>query len=262
MIRSATVAETPLVVDYVVDSTHIRLTSAVSNNWLTSENPVLEKTINQQWVQGIYLGEPAVIPMYPAITISAKNASSEWLTIDSTKETYNIDINVYVNDANQETAYRQLLTLTDQIRRGLKKNIFPLVGPYNTTSLTSVASYPVTDPLYRRVLNVANSSIFSEIQTFITIEDKYKNERNMVKRILSPTQIELNSQLCFDYLVPGTTLIVPTRFIYNSWPADTSYGTIFKGTFLKAATISWFAWEEEPQDHPPMDDTLYDTDLL
>jgi hypothetical protein len=48
-------------------------------------------------------------------------------------------------------------------------------------------------------------------------------------------------------LAADSTVIVPKRFIFNSWPSDVQYGTIHKGELLKAGKISWFAEEEELQ---------------
>jgi hypothetical protein len=39
-------------------------------------------------------------------------------------------------------------------------------------------------------------------------------------------------------------VILVKRFIFNSWPKQVELGKIHQGTLLKAATISWFGWEE------------------
>ena len=50
-----------------------------------------------EFLKGVYLGDPAVIQQFPAITVDAKNRSSKWLTLESTSEHYEIDISIYVD---------------------------------------------------------------------------------------------------------------------------------------------------------------------
>jgi hypothetical protein len=248
MIRTPLSAETPLYIDSVIDTTHIQLTTPIQINWAVSDGAILEKTFYQKFIQNVYLGEPENIPKFPAITIKADTSNSEWLTLRSTKEAYNLSIGVYVQSSNQEDTYRYLLRVTDTIQWGLKHHIFPLVGPYTTTAVT--ADIDAGD-IY---VKVADSSIFDVDQKHRAIlEDPYNSEDMMVLEIPDSTTVKLSKTICFDYLTSsGTKLINVTRFIYNSWPSDIEYGTIFKGTLLKAATISWFAWEEEIQRHAPM----------
>jgi hypothetical protein len=51
----------------------------------------------------------------------------------------------------------------------------------------------------------------------------------------------------FDFKASDTSIIIPHRFIFNSWPATIEYGKIHKGELLKASVIRWFAEEEEVQ---------------
>ena len=252
LIRTPTSAETPLTVKSIVDSTHLELDSAIQFYWDVNESPILEKTFFQNFVQQVYLGEPDNIPRFPAITIKAVSADSEWLTLDSTKESYQVELSVYVLSGNQEDTYRYLMRVTDTIREGLKNNIFPLVGPYQTTSLTADAA------LADIYLKVADSSIFNiPDQQRILIEDLYKSEENRIEEVIDSTTVKLLEPTSCSYNVAdGAKIINTTRFIYNSWPDSTQYGTIFKGSMLKAATISWFAWEEQVQPEFPIDTNL------
>lgn len=252
MIRSPQTAETPLYIDEILDSTHIKLTTAAQFEWPLSVNPIVEKTFKQMFVQNVYMGDPDVIPKFPAIAVMATDSSSEWLTLDSTKETYNVKIMIYVQAANQEDGYRFLLRLTDTIKRGLKNNFFPLVGPYDTTAVT--ANIAPGDEFVK----VADSSIFSNPNNQrILLEDNFKSEEFIIDEVVDATTVKLSKPVCFEYLsVDGTKIINPKRFIYNSWPASIEYGTIFKGTLLKAATINWFAWEEQWRTEQPIDPSL------
>jgi len=240
MIKDDTVAETGLVVEEIVDKTHIKLTSSVLNKWTVAQNSTLIKTINDMFVQGIYIGDPDVISHYPAITINGTTRDSEWMTLDSTKETYNIEINVMVLDSTHEDGYRFMLAMTKTIERGLKKNIFPLIGNFDVASLTVNA---LSGDIF---LKVTDTSSFTN-QGRLILEDQFQSEELWVDEIIDSETIKLVNGICFDYDLDDATLILPTRFIYNSWPANIDYGKLHKGTLLKASSIKWFAEEEELQ---------------
>ena len=76
--------------------------------------------------------------------------------------------------------------------------------------------------------------------------------------VVDATTLEISEPgVCNDWLVSNNTQVIGVRrHIYNSWPHRIDYGKIFKGTMLKAATIDWFAWEEEIQTQPPIDTHL------
>jgi len=252
MLRNPTTGETPLYVDEIVDDTHIQLTTPIRFTWRVSETSILEKTFNQMFIQGIYVGEPDNIPMYPAITVNGVSRDSEWLTLDSSKEQYRLSIAIYVNRASQEAAYRFLLNLVDTIQHGLKQNIYPLVAPYEiTTPKVDI----VSDDEYIKVNDV---SIFNTTTKHrILIEDLFKTQEFVVVQVVDAETIRVSPAVCDGYLIAdGAKVISVKRFFYNSWPDNIEYGTIFKGTLLKAATISWFAWEEELQKQNPIDVSL------
>jgi len=247
-------AETYLVIDEILDTTHMQLTSAVTYAWTTLENALVAKTFYGNFIQGIYLGEPDPIPKFPAITIQATTRDSEWMTLDSTRETYKLELNVYVKAGVQEDAYRFLIRITDIIQKGLKQNIMPLVGPYETSALTSNAE---AGDLF---LKVADSSIFDPGNGGLgraILEDLYKAEEFRIEEVVNSTTVKLITPVCFDYDVDdGTKLISIRRLVYNAWPDNIQYGTIFKGTLLKAAKISWFCFEEELQLDAPIDTSI------
>jgi len=235
--------ENNLIVKSIIDKSHIEFTRPIIYNFDLNENPVLYKTLNGLFVQGIYLGDPLNIPMYPAITVNGTNRNSEWLTLDSTKETYSVQINVYVEDSSMEAGYRFLLKITDTIQKGLKRNIYPLVSPYSTTILTSNAIQN------DEFIKVADSSIFqSNISQRVLLEDPYKIQELNIINVIDANTIQVFPSICDTYLVSdGAHAISVERFIFNSWPKDINYGFVHKDTLLKASTIDWFAWEEEIQ---------------
>lgn len=251
MLRDATRYETDLVVDSIDadDPTIVYLQSpGPLNPWTVSQNTLLVRTIYEMFLQGIYIGEPSVIPQYPAITVNGLSRSSEWLTLDSTKERYEIEVVIYVLASTHEKGYRFIMRMADAIQRGLKRNIYPLVDDYNVTSLQEGASISNGDLAIR----VEDVSLF-DTDYRIILEDNYTSQENKVSSVTydsgsgtSGTLI-LNMPVCGDFSYTDTNIIQPNRFIYNSWPSDIKYGTIHKGDLLKAASISWFAEEEEIQ---------------
>jgi hypothetical protein len=247
MFKNNEVYETGLIISEIDTIANlITLSTPALNNWTVAENTVLIKTIYEQFVQGIYMGAPEVISHYPAITVSVNSRNSEWLTLESTKERYEIEINVYVKASSREKGYRFLLNITDEIQKGLKYNIMPLVNDYNLTSLTQDVTAGDLN------LRVSNRDLFEEYRRVI-IEDEYETHENWVTYLFTPTEdpsgeaFRVKDCIPFDFDKDDTTIIVPNRFIFNSWPHSIEIGSIVKGELLQAARISWFAEEEEMQ---------------
>jgi hypothetical protein len=246
MIRNPLTAETPLYVKSIPNNYSIELTTPSQFHWNIAEDPIIEKTFYQMFIQGIYFGDPDNIPAYPAITVRAMDESSEWLTIDSTKEIYNLEISVYVQDSNQESAERFLINTTNTIKNALKSNIYPLVLPYDSIALTA----NIVDG--DEYIKVADTSKFV-FNSRIWIEDKFKVLERRVMEVVDATTLKVAPYICFDFTASDTQIYNLTRFIFNSWPSQISYGKIYKGTMLKSSTISWFAWEERIESGPPVD---------
>jgi hypothetical protein len=239
-------AEPGLFIKSVIDNTSIELTSPVKFNWGTSSFAKIG--FNGNFIKAIYLGEPDVIPAYPAITVNIKTSHSEFWTMRATKERYELEVGVFVEDATQEAGAILLWDLTDKIQLGLKKNVYPLVSDYKT--------YPITADIADNDLyiKVADSSVFTR-GCMIIVEDTFKTQEFILDNICDSTTIKLQSPVNGDFFTEDTNLIVPARFIYNSWPADITFGKIFKGTLLKGAAISWFGEEMEIQFNQPWSDT-------
>jgi hypothetical protein len=249
MIHNASGAtEQRLYVDDVVDDYTLRLTTPLQFSWTVADEATVEKTLYDQYIQEIHLGEPSVINKFPSITVMGTSRSSEWYTIRATKERYNIEIGVFVQDADLDDGYRFLLRMTDTIQKGLKKNIYPLVNDYNSTVPTQ--DIAVSD-LY---LKVADSGIF-DCGSFILIEDVLNCEANQVNEVVDATTIKVNTPMQHVFDKDFTRVIKPNRYIYNSWPADIQYGKIHKGTLLKAAVINYFVEETEIQGEGGWQDT-------
>lgn len=249
-IQNAEEAEVSLIIEEIVDNQVLKLATPVMNNWLVSQNIVLRKLFQGMFVNGIYIGDPEVIPQYPAITVSGKDISSEWMTLDSTKERYNIQIAIYAEKDNYEDGYRFILQMANAIKKGLKRNIFILVNNFETTAITAEV---LPNDQY---IQVEDATVFATPLTTgsypklsdarIILENQWYSEETRVQRLISDTVIEISPVACRNYKLEHNPIaICPKKFIFNSWPATISIGTIDKKTLLHAAVINWFAEEEE-----------------
>jgi hypothetical protein len=138
-LHNGSVGEPNLRIREVVDRNTIILETPIKTitGWKVSNSAMLTKTYDGQFVQALYIGEPDVIPAYPAITILGQKRTSEWFTLGTTKERYSLQIVIYAQNDNHEAAYRSVMQLADIIQLGLKKNIFPLVGSSVTVNVTA-----------------------------------------------------------------------------------------------------------------------------
>lgn len=230
-----------LIIEEIVDRNTIRLVEPLTFNWAIADDATIIKTIRGLYVRSFHFGEPDLITLQelPAITISGKSRSSEWYTVRATKERFEIEIGVFVVDGSMEDGSRFLLNMCDTITAGLKQNVYPLVNDYTQTVLTAQGN------LGDEYIKVADSSLLQCGQ--ILIENEYDSEENTISQIVDATTVKLGARLSRTYTVTNTKVIRPNRLFYNSWPADTQYGKIHKGTLLKAGVISFFAEETEIQ---------------
>ena len=227
----------------IVDRNTIELESPIKviTGWRVSAGAMITKTYDGQFVQAIYIGEPDVIPRYPAITILGQKRTSEWFTLGTTKERYNLQIVIYAENDNHEGSYRMVMQLANIIQLGLKKNFYPLIGPYDTVN--TIADVSGGDEF----IKVSDSSKFS-CEDKIVIENIYQAEELRVAAIPDSTTLQVWPNPYNNYLLSEQTKVIRlTRFAYNSWPSDIDYGFKYKGTLLHAASISWFAEEQEIQ---------------
>lgn len=238
--------ETYLYVDEIIDNNTMSITTPIlatdDDGYGPGQNSMVIKTWGGNFIQGIYLGDPDVIPFYPAITILGESKDSSWQALGLTREDYKFTINVYVEDDNAEDSYRFLLRVTKAIEIGLKRNIFPLVGHYVTAAVT--ADVAVSDLF----IKVGDTSDYY-VDQIIILENRYRAEELRVKCVVDSTTIQIYTPIANPYLTTEDTKIIGiNRFIYNSWPKSINYGYKHKGSLLHASQINWFAWEAEPQE--------------
>lgn len=233
-----------LYVEEILDNNRIKIKNAVRGNmvWKVSDQTVIRKTFDSQFFEGIFIGDPDVIAKCPAISIMGSDKKSEWMTIGSTKEDYRLQITIYNKQESNERTYRNLLKITKAVEKGLKNNIFPLIGEVNLSNLT--ADYIQGDTFVK----VSDSSIYRENQS-VLIENLHRSEESSIKCIVDSTTLQLHMPFSNSYSSDDESKIIGlNRFIFNSWPADINYGYIHKGSLLHASTINWFAWEQEIQE--------------
>jgi len=244
MIKNSEVYETGLIIKETdSDAQTITLASPALNSWAVSPNTTIIKTIGNQIVQGVYIGDPDVIMHYPAITVNGVSRTSEWLTLESTTERYEIEIGIFVKDSTHEEGYRFLTRLVDTIQTGLKRNVIPILYDIGLKLTSLKEDYVINDPNI-----VVNDIEFFEPYHRIFLEDPYQYIETWTDVIYDDNEtVKLKWPLALSFDASNTTVAVPKRFIYNSWPATINYGKIHKGELLKAATISWFAEEQESQ---------------
>lgn len=251
VIRDPLSGELGAYVDEVVDNQTIVITKPLEYNWTVAQGAVIEKSFGGQWLQGIYAGTPSNIPMYPAVTIEPVSRESKFLTIDSTSDRYVFKIMVYMLESNQEDALFDLMDMTDNIIYGLKRNILPVADPYNVYALTADAA---AGDVYLKISDTSKLSTFGRV----SIEDPWDFQTLGIAEIVDSTTIRTLEPLCKDFTTDnGSSIVFFNRWFYNSWPSNTTYGNVFKGTMLKAASIDWFIEEEILHPYTPGEPNIY-----
>lgn len=238
----------------VPSKTQIELDEALEYDFPASTSKVQkligvdEDRSNAQFLRAIYLGDPAVISHFPAITINVVSRNSEWLTLESTSETYEIDITIYVTAADYEAQYELMHAYVEAIEAALFRSFYPLVDPYHLTTL--VENIEIGDTLIR----VADENLLQCLGGWIWIESNDYLRHNKVVESLGNGVYRLALPVDRDFDA-GDKIIRPLKHIYNALPRSTQYGTINKDGMLKAAVISYTA-SEEVRRHVPFVDPL------
>ncbi len=217
----------------------------------TAGTSYIQKLVGGQFIQGIYLGDPAKISHYPGITINATEKSNEWFTLESTSETFNIDITIYVKEADYEKSYRLMHIYAQQIERALFRSLYPLVEPFDAAILAEAVGRTDT------VIRITDYQDLNYIGGFLFLESWDNLKSNRILKTLSAGVFELVTPIGAEFAA-GDTVIQPRRHFYNSFPRSIKYGTINQesGVF-KAAVISYMAQEEVKQGTPYRDSLTF-----
>jgi hypothetical protein len=238
VIRNDTIGEVR-VIDEIIDDNTMTITEDLERTWTVAEGAKVEKAPGGQYVKRIYLGDPDVIPDYPAITIVADGRDEEWWTLESTKVKWNCTISCIFEDDGFENSYEGMLELTKSIENALWANRWPVFGEIVRADLT--ADFSSGDQLVR----VADTSKFKSGNQFM-MEDYAGTLMGAIRRIIDSTTLEIEpAYCCHDFLVSrNAVILVPSRWVIYSYPSGSDYGYIHKGTLLKAGKITWSAEEE------------------
>ena len=199
----------------------------------------VQKLVGGNFVQAIYLGEPAKISHYPAITINATEKSNEWFTLSSTSETFQIDITIFTEAADYEASYRLMHIYAKQIETALFRSLYPLAEPYDTAILAQAVTPTDT------IIQITDfQDLVNHLTGYLFLESWDNLRSNRIKRIISSGVFELAMPVGGDFAA-GDTVIQPGRHFYNAFPRGIKFGTINQeSTVFKAAVISYMAQEE------------------
>jgi hypothetical protein len=210
--------------------------------WTTAESAFVLKAVNHQPLKRIHIGDLRVIPDFPTITIDLTGESNEWITLRGTTHEYKFAIRAYVQYDNFEETNRGLIKLAENIREVLMDHIHPLVDGIQYPLLADVPKGAV-------IATIPDTSKFEPFRVVYLRDAKPhpSSQEDMVRSILSPTQLELATPAQHDYQVSRQAeLILVNHYLYDSRPSDITYGFMpgQGGSLLKAAEITWFAKEE------------------
>jgi len=226
------------VIDQITDESTIILEENLVRNWTVAEGTVFEKAPGGQYIKRIYLGDPDVIPDYPAITIVGDSREEDWWTIGSTTVKWNCTISCLFEDDGLENSYENMLLMTKTIEDALWANRKPVFGKITESNLsadllTNETSMTVDDtdkmlPWHQAI-----------------VEDYYRTQYIEIVTVVDSNNIIFRPNVGFDFLTSrNAKIIVPSRWTMWTKPGSTTYGYIHKGTLLKASQISWFGQEE------------------
>ena len=236
VIRNSSIGEIRKIYQ-ITDDVTILLTENLERTWTTTESATVEKAPGGQYIKNIYLGDPDVIPDYPAITITADSRDEEWFTLGSTKVDWKCTISCLFEDDGLENSYENMLEMTKTVENALWNNRLPIFGIYTESNLTFDVAKLATS------LTVASTDKMMSRQQGV-LED-YAHTQYVDIYIVDGNNITFEPVAAFDYLVSkGAKLIIPSRWTMWSQPGSTTYGYVHKGTLMKASQIAWSANEE------------------
>ncbi len=221
---------------------------------ITDEGTVVRKVLGlesglEAFIQSIYLGDPEVISHYPAITIDIKSRDSEWFTLESTKERYNIDISIYVEAADYEAQYEAMHRWSNAIEQALFRQMYPLIEPFNSTTLAQAVE---PDDI---LIQVTDDETFRCTGNWVWFESVDHLRFSRLTAYLGNGVYRLGRPVGQSFAV-GDLVITPKRWVFNMVPPTTQYGTVNKGTMLKAAVINVQLDEEVWRHNTPFIDSI------
>lgn len=237
----------------IVDSNTLTLYDPLKTTF-PSATSLIQKTVktdedgSDSIIEAVYTGDPEAIPRYPAITIEGKSEDIEWLTIESISNSYNIDITIYVEAADFQSQREVMMSYVKQIKESLFRSLYPLAKPYYQTTLAEdlIAGDTVVRLTDQNFLAFGGLYVFFENGDFLRSASIRKYLGNGVYELMFPLDVDFSA---------GDLLIRPGRHLYDAMCKSVEYGTVSKGTMLKAARISYFV-KQERLIHSPYRDPM------
>ena len=238
-------------IECIPDANSIQVDTALVDSY-TPNDSFVQKMVGGRFVEGIYLGDPAKISHFPAITINATEKTNEWFTLESTTSTFSIDITIFTLASDYEQSYTLMHNYADQIERSLFRSLMPLVQPYQ---LATLADDVAAD---QNIIRITDSNDITRHRWgFVFLEDYDNLRSNRIADVLDAGVFELRFNAGSDFAA-GSNVIVPGRHFYNAFPRGIRFGTINQETaVLKAAVISYMAQEEVKRFTPFIDPLTY-----
>lgn len=223
-------------IDHIVDYHTITLQEPLLENYSLSNTKVQNVIEGVNWIRGIYIGDPPVIPRYPAITIYGNSRSSEWITLQSTSEKFDVSISVYIEAAFYDKGHEYVLKLTKMIEDTLYANLYPLTNPFFTSILTADVSE------FDTVIRMEDDDLHKSFAWFFLENEKYTKHAKP-KEYLGSGVVELTAPMGVPFSA-GDEVIFPGRHFYDARPQSTEYGSVVKNSLLWGSRISYFAISE------------------
>lgn len=199
-------------IESIIDRTTIKLAEPVQRPFGLSTT--IEKVYNGQRVE-TYLGNPPVLPRYPAITIDLISRESESLAIQLMQQTHFLQVSVYVSTESFESSYRLMHDLANMVETMLFRTMFPLVKPFAETTLTADAN------IWEDTIQVQNPNILGE-QTDILLDADHSRTNHRIKADKGNGVFELLQQLDVSYPA-GSRVIRPLTHIYDTHVDEIRY---------------------------------------
>lgn len=240
-----------LTIEDVIDRTHLVISPALLTTYPLATSSV-QKLIgytgdgNPRYLQAIYLGDPPVIPRYPAITVNGKSKSNEWLTLESTKADYEIEISIYIDGSDYEDKFKLMNTWANQIENGLFRTMYPLVDPYILGTLAE--DIVATDDTFK----VTSLDLDGCILGWIFFEDYDRLIPNWIQSYLGNGVYQLIRPVGFDFSATDTKILRPLTHVYNSFCRSINYG-VLKGGMISAAKLNYMCSVEQKRLNPMID---------
>jgi len=222
----------------IPDCNTIVVCDALVDNY-PQETSFVQKMVGDRFLEAIHIGNPGKYTHFPAISIDAKDKKNEWITLESTGETFNVDITVYVESADYEKSYRLMQIYIKRIENALFRSLYPLVEPFDCATLS--ADVVATD----NVIQISDPNDLVKGQLgWIFLESSDFLKSNSVETILDAGVFQLRKPVGRPFFI-GDKVIRPRRHFYDAFPRGIQYGTINQesGVF-KAAVLNFMAKEE------------------